>query len=262
MSPEITAVPWGDFSSSATHIEARPRYASQVVQALARVAIDGPDATVADVGAGTGKFTLELQQLGLRGFAIEPNDSMFHAGSKGPTAQGFKWIQAFAEDTTLQASSVDWVCMSNAFHWARLPDALHEFRRVLRPGKWFTAIWNLRDLDHDSHERDMQEFVMSLAPTITYLHFKIEEYISQFRRTVETIDGFSEIFYIEGPTVESMSRDRYVANWKAVHDIPSQVSPEKWAEIQYEIEKATMNADSFRVGSMTRAWSLRRDAGV
>ena len=67
----------GDFTALAKEYTNRPGYSRDVLRMIGRMAgMDRRDFRVADVGAGTGKLTENLSQIGLTGCAVEPNDAM------------------------------------------------------------------------------------------------------------------------------------------------------------------------------------------
>ena len=73
----------GDFTDLAKYYVNRPGYSRtvlDVLQTYVRKNCSCDDITVADIGAGTGKLTENLIELGLHGYAIEPNDAMRSAG--------------------------------------------------------------------------------------------------------------------------------------------------------------------------------------
>ena len=68
---------WGDFSRVASYYDSRPAYSSELLTCLARFAgSGGASFRVAEIGAGTGKLTKTLLEMGLSGWAVEPNDAM------------------------------------------------------------------------------------------------------------------------------------------------------------------------------------------
>ena len=117
----------------------RPDYPDAVLDALPL----GGEATVVDVGAGTGKLTRVLARRYARVLAVEPLDGMrailqqvepaaeAHAGS--------------AEKLPLADASVDGVFAAQAFHWFATDEAVAEFARVLRPGGVLALVWNEGD---------------------------------------------------------------------------------------------------------------------
>ena len=68
----------GDFTDLAKYYVDRPGYSSVLLNYIkANIKeILKRELVVADVGAGTGKLTENLERIGLSGFAVEPNDAM------------------------------------------------------------------------------------------------------------------------------------------------------------------------------------------
>ena len=98
------------------------------------------DATVLDLGAGTGKLTRVLADRYARVIAIEPLDELraILAG-RVPEAD----VRAGrAEQISLEDAAVDAVFAGQAFHWFANDAALNEIARVLRPGGVLALMWN------------------------------------------------------------------------------------------------------------------------
>ena len=96
--------------------------------------------TVLDLGAGTGKLTQRLLELGLDVVAVEPLDEM-RAMIPAPAQS----MPGTAESIPLPDASVDAVVAGQAFHWFDSSRALPEIARVLRPGGTVGLLWNLDD---------------------------------------------------------------------------------------------------------------------
>jgi len=131
--------------------ETAPTYAA-VRPAYPQAALDWlvpdwlvPDGTrrLLDLGAGTGKLTRQLADLGLDVVAVEPSLQM--------AAELADWVPeaelrlGAAEDLPLPDACVDAVFVGSAFHWFEHGAALAEIRRVLRPGGTFGLIRNRPD---------------------------------------------------------------------------------------------------------------------
>ena len=95
---------------------------------------------VLDLGAGTGKLTSVLLDLGLDVTAVEPDDAM--RALVDPRATG---LAGTAERVPLADASVDGVLVGQAWHWFDPASAVAEVRRVLRPGGTLGLLWNLLD---------------------------------------------------------------------------------------------------------------------
>ena len=98
-----------------------------------------PDATVLDLGAGTGKLTRLLVARFRRVVAVEPSDEMRRLLVElCPQAEA---LAGTGQAIPLDDASVEAVFAAQAFHWFR--DGVDEVARVLRPGGAFVATFNV-----------------------------------------------------------------------------------------------------------------------
>lgn len=123
---------------SAGYDAARPSYPRVSVEWLV-----GDAAVVADVGAGTGKFTGALQRPGRRVIAVEPSTGMLaELRRELPHVES---LQGTGERMPLPEASVDVVTFAQAWHWVDSDAGSAEAARVLREGGTLGLVWNLRD---------------------------------------------------------------------------------------------------------------------
>ncbi len=104
--------------------------------------------TVADIGAGTGLFTLPLSRAVRRVYAVEPNEDMRRAGQALlASCPQVVSVSGNAEDTTLPDGAVDAVTAAQAFHWFDPAAFRRECLRILKPQERGRVIlvWNDRD---------------------------------------------------------------------------------------------------------------------
>lgn len=89
--------------------------------------------TCLDIGAGTGNYTMALQQMGLDMIGVEPSDEMLDKARSASNA--VQWKKGKAEDIPLESESVSAVVASlTLHHWSSLKDGFRELSRVLKPG--------------------------------------------------------------------------------------------------------------------------------
>lgn len=128
------------FASVAEAYErSRPGYPDDAVRWLAGF----EPLDVVDLGAGTGKLTRSLIDLGHRVTAVEPLPEMIaHLRVAVPEATA---VEGGAEAIPLPDGSADVVAVAQAFHWFDQEAALREIARILRPGGRIALVWNVRD---------------------------------------------------------------------------------------------------------------------
>lgn len=122
------------------YAEHRPDYA----RAAVRWALEpAPGPRVLDLGAGTGKLTAALVELGAEVIAVEPDPAMLTELCRGlPTVRA---LPGSAEAVPLPDASVDAVLAGNAMHWFDMDVAGPEIARVLVPGGILAGLWNVVD---------------------------------------------------------------------------------------------------------------------
>jgi SAM-dependent methyltransferase len=130
-----------------TYERVRPTYPTDAVAWLVDHLDVGPGRTVADLAAGTGKFTRLLVPFNATLLAAEPVDGMRRAFLAA--VPGVPMVAALAEVLPVAAGSLDAVTVAQAFHWFDADRAFDEFARALRPGGRVGLIWNARDRSSD-----------------------------------------------------------------------------------------------------------------
>ena len=121
----------------------RPSYPTPALGALADALDLGPGRTVAEVGAGTGKFTRLLALTGARVFAVEPVAAM-RERLAGLLPQ-VRVVDGLAEATGLPDRSVDAVVAAQAWHWFDPAAALCEAERITHQDGRLGLVFNTLD---------------------------------------------------------------------------------------------------------------------
>jgi len=129
----------------------RPDYPAEAVSCLLAALAIGPDTTVVDLAAGTGKLTRLLVPTGARVVAVEPVAGMRRV--LAATVPGAEVADGTAEHMPLADATADACTVGQAFHWFRGEEALAEIHRVLRPGGRLGLVWNRRDLSQPLQAR-------------------------------------------------------------------------------------------------------------
>jgi ubiquinone/menaquinone biosynthesis C-methylase UbiE len=150
------------FGNSAREYElGRPRWPSELIDLVVRELDLGPDATVLDLGAGTGKLTRDLVPRFGRVIAVEPDDAMRTVLEEVvPEAEA---LAGSAEAIPLPDDSVDAVFTAEAFHWYASDESVGEIVRVLRRGGGLVIFWNVDFGDPEPPMGEEVERVLDVA---------------------------------------------------------------------------------------------------
>jgi len=120
------------------YTQARPGYAAAALDFICGL-VHPPNAVIADIGAGTGKFSALLAERGYEVIAVEPNADM---RSKLPLLPNLRIMDGTAEATGLPDASVDAVTCAQAFHWFDGEKFKAECLRILKPGGRIFVVYN------------------------------------------------------------------------------------------------------------------------
>ena len=175
----------------------RPRYPARAIEAL--LAGLAPEASVVDVGAGTGISARALARSGARVIAIEPNDEMrAFASSRGVDAR-----EGTATATGLPSTSADLVTAFQAFHWFTNREALDEFARILRPDGRLGLVWNDRDTKNDAFTREVRAIEKRYPGNVPIAgdDFQNDELVTLLRDA-----GFARIRVLQFPNEQRLDR--------------------------------------------------------
>jgi ubiquinone/menaquinone biosynthesis C-methylase UbiE len=153
----------------------RPAYGDDVIEFVLEGL--GAKPRVADLGAGTGISSRLLAAHGAQVLAVEPNAAMCERAQPMP---GVTFVDGTAESTTLLDASVDAATAFQAFHWFRVPEALAEIRRIVRPGGQAALVLNERD-ESDAFTAAFGDIVRRYALEDTE------------RRRMESMDAFEQL---------------------------------------------------------------------
>jgi ubiquinone/menaquinone biosynthesis C-methylase UbiE len=132
-------------------------------------------AKIADIGAGTGNYTLELAQKGYSVYALEPSELMQEQRQEHPQIQ---WFKGVAEDRIFAADIFDGVYSTLAtHHFTSLEKAFVEIKNTLKVNGYLV--------------------IFTADPRLTPANCWFKEYFNLFiQKAEETLPPTAEIVYI------------------------------------------------------------------
>jgi ubiquinone/menaquinone biosynthesis C-methylase UbiE len=205
------------FGNSAREYElGRPRWPEELIDRVAGELELGSDATVLDLGAGTGKLTRDLVPRFGRVIAVEPDDAMRAVLEEGvPEAES---LAGSAEAIPLPDASVDAVFTAEAFHWYASDESVGEIVRVLRPRGGLVILWNLDFGDPDPPMGEEVDRVIDVAFAKGGAP-GIGKVLSGFWREPIAKGPFEPLQESEVERTVTRTRDQWLANMLSVSSI-------------------------------------------
>ena len=123
---------------------ARPAYPEWVFQTLCERCGLTNGTAIFEIGAGSGKATRRLLDLGANPLvAIEPDPRLAEFLRRNNRDKALRVLSLSFEDASLEAASFDLGVSATAFHWLDENAALRKLVGLLRPGAWWAAFWNV-----------------------------------------------------------------------------------------------------------------------
>jgi SAM-dependent methyltransferase len=128
----------------ANYDRARPPYPEWVFDRLKRTAGLGAGTAVLEIGAGTGTATRALLAAGaapLVAIEADARSGRYLAETAAAPALEVR-IEPF-EASALPGAAFELAASFTAFHWLDEPAALAKIAAALKPGGWWTPVWNV-----------------------------------------------------------------------------------------------------------------------
>jgi ubiquinone/menaquinone biosynthesis C-methylase UbiE len=223
--PLAKEAPADKFGNAAREYElGRPSWPARLIDRVTAELEVSRDATVLDLGAGTGKLTRDLVPRFARVIAVEPDDAMRAVLEE--VVPGAEARAGSAEAVPLQDASVDAVFTAEAFHWFASDETVGEIVRVLRPRGGLAIFWNV---DFGEPEPPLGEavdaaldeaFARGGAPGIGKV------LSGAWRKPIEA-SAFGPLHEAEFEREVFRTRDQWLANMLSVSSIASQSDGER-----------------------------------
>ena len=147
--------------------------------------------------------------------------------------------------------------MGSSFHWTKAEEALAEFHRILKPGGYFTAIWNPRDIEENALHESIEKMIKLEIPGLKRVSSGAKKNIGDIEGKLLSTEYFSNLFFVEAAHSVVMSKERYLGVWKSVNDIQVQAGEACFTRILKNIEELIEPYDEIEVPYKSRAWTVQ-----
>ncbi len=246
-----------DYSDLAQAYLKRPDYSDSAIDELLVTCGAKQGARACDIGAGVAHLTLMLADRGLEVTAIEPNDNMRALGQQRTKQlpNVVAYIENTAEDTGQDDSMFDIVTFGSSFNVTDRQASLTETARILKPGGWFAAMWNHRDLS-DPIQAEIEGIISDAIPEYGY-GTRREDQTDEINKS----GLFGPVEKIEGTILHEQQVDDVVEAWRSHATLHRQAGDGFGAIIdKIENQLRALKAPSIQVPYTTRVWAAKRAA--
>ena len=193
------------------YVRARPGYPDAAAAMLGEVYGLGPQARVADIGAGTGLSSLPFLRAGWQVTGVEPNAPMREA-SRIWSAQfaGHRSIDGSAEHTGLPAASIDLAIAGQAFHWFDPAAFRREVLRILKPEGALALLWNSRVHEASAFMQGYNELLLAHCPEYR-AKWKGDDVGSKYADAMRVVFGTADYRLDAFANQQSLDREGLIA---------------------------------------------------
>ena len=207
------------FGKSAREYElGRPEWPEGLIDRVAADLELGRDATVLDLGAGTGKLTRDLVPRFGRVIAVEPDEAMLAVLEE--VVPGAEALAGRGDAIPLPDHSVDAVFTAEAFHWYASDETVAEIVRVLRGRRGLAIFFNIEFGDPEPPMGKEVEGILDVAFAKGGAP-GIGKVLSGFWREPVEKAGFEPWRDAESERWVTRTRDQWLANMLSVSSIAS-----------------------------------------
>ena len=250
----LNSAEW-DYTEHAIHYSSRPNYSPNAIDKL--IEIVGleitPNVKIADIGAGTGNLSVMLNERGVRPIvAVEPNFAMLSIGIERTQEMNVYWKMGTGESTYLPDSGYDWMIFGSSFNTTDRSRSLAEVNRVLKPGGYFTCMWNNRELEKDPVQQQAEDIIRKYYPD--YSHGTRREDQTPI---LEESGIFETVKYLEDTVSVRRTLEQYIDAWRSVRnqfwDMNSEEGRAVFAKLEADFRDAFGN-EGLEIQYTTRIW--------
>lgn len=243
-----------DYTDLADAYMERPDYVPEVLNRLFQIANLKPGDRVCDLGAGVAHLAIPLARHGCLVDAVEPNDAM-RANGKKRTARlsNIKWHVGTGEESGRPGGEYDFVTFGSSFNVCDQAKAMQETWRLLKPGKYFTCLWNHRDLK-DPIQAKIEEIIKRHIPDYEYGVRRADQ-----TEIINQSGLFENPQKVEGQIYWPQKVEDCVKAWRS-HSTLHRQAGGRFDAIIAEIASYlhSLNTDEIKIPYTTRAWIARR----
>ncbi len=245
-----------DYTELAEAYLKRPEYSREALKQLFEIAGLKAGDKVCDIGAGVAHLSIPLAEEGFVVDSVEPNDAMRALGTeRTKSMKNVAWFEGTGEESGRESHVYDFVSFGSSFNVCDRAKAMEEVCRLLKSQKYFTCMWNHRDLD-DPIQKNIESIIANHVEGYGYGTRREDQ-----SEVIAQSGLFTDIQEVNGKVLHKQSIEDVVEAWRS-HGTLHRQAKEKFGLIIEEIESylKSLNVQEIDIPYTTRAWIARKKA--
>lgn len=243
-----------DYTHLAKAYLKRPDYSADAINHIFNISGVQAGQKACDIGAGVAHLTLHLAAKGLLVDAVEPNDAMRALGIRRTSdLPNVQWFEGTGEETGRPSDTYHLVSFGSSFNVTDREKALAETSRLLKPGGWFTCMWNHRKLD-DPIQTKIELIIHDAVPEYAYGTRRSDQ-----QEVIEASKLFRSVEKVEGSVLHQQSVVDCIEAWRS-HATLQRQAGDAFQSVVEEIAAylESLRIDTIEIPYTTRAWVAQR----
>lgn len=241
------------------YYNARPSYPRELIDRAVGLAQLSSNASILEVGCGSGNATVAFAQFGFSMTCLEPNPDFCLLAERNCVSYPNVAIYSTSfEEWELQAKQFNAVLSANAFHWIPSEIRYAKAAAALRDNGFLILLWNLTPEPKHEVYQAIEKVYQAYAPSLVrYEGAEVQaEILRGFEQEVLNSGFFKEVV-VEQTTCEvTYSIDDYLKLLSTLRRLEPQVKELLFAGLREELEKL---GDSVQLSFLSAVHVARKE---
>ena len=187
----------------------RPRYPQKLHLDIIQLADLKPDASILEIGCGTGQITLDFLQHNYSFTALEKGKSLAAIASQNMAAYPKGQLIQTAFEDWVPTQKFDLLISAQAFHWIEKESGLKKILSLLKDNGAIALIWNLDISQHTAFWEQTSKVYDKYLPS--HQGYKnLEERIPEYEQYIQAMNQIKNYTKIEYPWTKIYSPEEYL----------------------------------------------------
>jgi len=172
----------------------RPSYPAELIEEIIHISAIQSDGKILEIGSGTGKATILFAKRGYSVLCLEPGQNLIDVATRNLAAYTqVSFVKARFEEWDSGEEKFDLVISAQAFHWVPENVRYEKTARVLKPGGYLAAFWNMYPGMERGLRQELDQAYGEFAPELVMPNNPVEASIEDRANSLRTSPYFEHV---------------------------------------------------------------------